>query len=188
MFALDGGAIANIAIGGIISAAISIIVSNHYFKKESRSEKISNQVKLGLQKALFPALYPQFFNPETSQIVRPIEPAPRDKDVPFVEYALINHKSIRPGTKVEILIKLRDDGFDLDNPRGVSVRDHHQNSLEVSPLGLGFMRIVLRTPKSDLAGDYHLSVFLKDEGVNNNLVPNTNIQTLVFKFDDGGQI
>src|SRR4051812_7850075 len=113
----------NLVLSSTIGALASWIVSKYYFHKISRAEQIADQLKGGLQKALIPILYPRFFDNENVLTVYPKQSTPTNLDIPHVEYATFSSKFIGINQRTDVLIKIKDDGFDLDTPRGVTVRD-----------------------------------------------------------------
>jgi hypothetical protein len=173
----------------VVSTLVGVLAgwgaTHYYFMKSSAAERIAEQIKVGLQKALIPILYPHFYNPERAVTVYPEQPPPQNMDVPFVEYAIYGEKVIRSGQAVEVLIKLRDVGSDLDNPHGVTVRDHRGNRLAVVPLGLGFARVTFHTVADERPGPRRLTVDLQDMGDHTRGVPNRNVQSLLFVISQG---
>ena len=103
---------------------------------------------------------------------------PENKDIPHVEYAVISQQSIKPNTQVEALIKLRDLGFDLENPSGVSVRDHLQRPLSVERIGLGYVEIHFMATTSSEIAHYAFTVTLVDHG------GRANTQSIPFRIDE----
>ena len=155
-------------------------LTHYYFKKSSPAERIAAQIKLGLQKALYPLLYPQFFDGARTLTILPEQPQPTDRDVPRVEFAKLVGLTVHCGQEVQMLIKLKDDGFDLDNPRGITVRDHRDNPLAVVPLGFGYIRISFRTADNERFGQHRITVEMIDMGHHTSGTPNRNTQSLVF--------
>jgi hypothetical protein len=170
----------NIIISSVSGAAVSWAISHYYFRKETRAEVIADQIRNGLQRALIPVLYPQYFRQEKRLVVHPTQPIPKNLDVPHVEYAIFADGSIHPGQKVDVLLKVRDLGFDLPNPDGISIRDHRNNALGIIPLGLGYVETTLHTFPEDHPGPNKLTVELQDLGVRTKSVPNKSVVTLGF--------
>jgi hypothetical protein len=166
-----------------LSTIIGVLTSyaiNKYSQAGSRAERIADQIKGALQKALFPVLYPSFFNPETALAIFPDQPAPRKTDTPHVDCARFVKKRFYPNEKIDVLIKVVDSGFDLVNPTGIKVRDHKDNSLGVVSLGLGFVLTTFHTTVDDRPGAHKLTVELRDLGEHTGGIPNQNIQTFSF--------
>jgi hypothetical protein len=185
MLGLDWSVLANFAVSSAVGAITSWVVSSYYFHKTSRAEQIADQIKAGLQKALVPVLYPRFFDPENSVTVYPNQPPPANTDIPHVEFVLFSKKIIRPGQRTDVLIKLRDSGFDLENPHGVTIRDHKENPLGVVPLGLGYVMATFHTALDDHSGSHSLTVALQDLGEHAKSSPNHNVQTISFPITLG---
>lgn len=177
------GALASLVINAVVSVLASWFVASIYFKKVTRAEKIADQIRSGLQKALLPIIHAQFFDGQKSFRVHPHQPPPKNQDIPFVEYALFSEKRFCAGQKIEVLLKLKDTGFDLDNPAGVSVRDHEGRALGVVPIGLGYAKVTLHISSKALPGERELTVDLTDIGEHRNSVPNRNVQTLPFVIE-----
>jgi hypothetical protein len=181
MFSVD---LANTIISTLLGGAIGWFIAGYYFHKPSRAEKIVDQVRFGLQKSLFPILYPDFFDPRSSIIVHPEQPAPADKDKPHVDCAFFKDGVINLNQTVEVLIKVMDLGFDLENPQGISIRDHRGNDLHVIPIGLGHVKTEFRTAFDDRLGTHRLTVTLQDTGEHRG-IPNHNVQSLAFTIRQG---
>lgn len=179
MLDFDLAAFINLVISSIIGVLTGWGISRHYFKKVAPAEIIADQLRSGLQKALMPILYPHFFNKENSFIIHPEQPGPTNKDVPSVEYAVVRGNAIFSNQRVEVLIKVIDLGGDLDNPNGISIRDHKDNHLGVVAIGLGFAHFSFHT-SNDAAGPQRLTVTLQDEGHHVGNRKNRNVQTLPF--------
>ncbi|MDE2183473.1 MAG: hypothetical protein KGJ78_10680 [Alphaproteobacteria bacterium] len=185
MLYLSWAAVGGLALNVVISVLSSWAVAAIYFRKETRAEKIGDQIRSGLQKALFPIIYPQFFDDSRALKVHPLQSAPRDKDIPYVEYALFNKRSYRPGERAEVLLKLLDLGFDLLNPDGVTVRDHLGNAVGVVSAGLGYARVAFHIADTVHPGSHDITVQLQDLGEHKKSVPNANVQTLQFVVAGG---
>ncbi|MEP0709483.1 MAG: hypothetical protein ABJL17_16270 [Parvibaculum sp.] len=182
----DLASIASLSLGALIGAATSWAISNYFFHRETRAEQIADQIKVGLQNALFPILYPSFFDPEKALSISPEQPLPEDTDIPHAEYVIFGARSVVSGQKIDVLIKLRDSGFDLVTAVGVSLRDHRGNSIEILPIGLGYVRAAFRTFSDDLVGVHKLTIALKDLGSHSKSGPNKNVQTFKFVIEQGG--
>jgi hypothetical protein len=173
----------SLAANAIISVLCSWVVAWVYFRKVTRAEQVGEQIRHGLQRALLPTLYPQFFDQERSLSVYPDQRTPANQDIPYVEVARIHPRIIAPGSKFEVLLKLRDAGFDLDNPDGVSIRDHHGQAVGVIGLGLGFCMCTVHVEKSPASYAGSLTVELKDIGAHTKAASNHNVQTLRFLIE-----
>lgn len=158
-----------------------------YFRKATPAEKIADQIKTGLQKALLPVLYPHYFNHEKALTVHPEQPAPPNTDIPHVEHAVFAEKTVRVNQKADVLIKIKDTGFDLVNPTGVMVRDHKDNRLAVVPIGFGFVQITFHVAANERPGIHRLTVELRDLGHHTRGKPNQNIQSLLFTVVKGDE-
>jgi hypothetical protein len=171
----------------ILSAIISTLTSYgiiRYAQGDSRAEKIAEQIKIALQRSLFPVLYPHFFDSETSLVILPDQHAPMNADTPHVECARFSKNRFNQNEKMDVLIKVADSGFDLVNPIGIKVRDHKDNALGVVSLGLGFLLTTFYTTPDDRPGAYKLTIELQDLGEHTGGNPNQNVQTLSFTIVD----
>jgi hypothetical protein len=171
--------LATIALSTIIGVLTSYAI-NKYSQNGSRAEKIADQIKGALQKALFPVLYPHFFDPETALVIFPDQPTPNKADIPHVECSRFAKKRIYPSEKVDVLIQVVDSGFDLVNPAGIKVRDHKDSPLGVVSLGLGFVLTTFHTTTDDRPGAHKMTVELRALGEHTGGIPNQNVQTLSF--------
>ena len=150
-------------VNAAVSVACSWLVAAIYFRKETVAERIGSQISSSLRMALIPVLYNEFFSVDSSGEVRPKQPPPKNLDVPHVEYAIFAQQHVCCGDSVEVLIKLLDTGSNLDNPRGVSVRDHEDRPLGVRGLGFGFCRCTLNIAADARPGPRVLTIYLQDE-------------------------
>lgn len=174
--------IINVALNAVISVICSLAVANYYFRKVTPSERIVDQIRYGLQHALFPTLYPHFFDQDRSILVHPEQAVPVNTDMPHVELARISPYPVTTESNVEILLKVRDFGYNLANPEGIKVRDHQGRVTGVVALGLGFCRCIIPiefAPKSPMT----ITIELEDSGEHSRGVPNRNVQTIVIPLE-----
>lgn len=173
----------DLGLNAIISVLCSWLIASIYFRKVTRAEQVSEQIRHGLQRALIPTLYPQFFDQGQSLSVYPVQDPPTNSDVPYVEVARLTPRIIRPGAKLHVLLKLRDSGYDLDNPAGVLVRDHRGRAVGVTSLGLGFCRCAILIEENPASSEGEITVELQDTGFHSRGVSNHNVQTLRFVIE-----
>lgn len=174
-------------LNAVVSVICSWIVASIYFRKESRAESIAEQIKRALQQTLPPISHPRFFDEGNSRVIYPEEPLPANTDIPHVEFVRLDHSNILPDMRLGLLIKLRDTGFDLDNPQGVTLRDWSGNMLSVSGIGLGYCTSTVHIPAEIEPGPYRLTIELADAGVLRTYIPNRNSQTLLLVVESGGE-
>lgn len=177
----------DIGINAVVSVICSWLVASVYFRKVTRAEQVAEQIRHGLQRALLPTLHPHFFDQERSLSIYPEQNPPGNADIPYVEVARVTPRRVGPGGKLDVLLKLRDSGYDLDNPEGVSVHDHLGRAVGVTSLGLGFCRCTI--PIEDIPASYEgeITIELRDAGLHTRRVPNQNVQTLRFTIEKGDQ-
>lgn len=161
------------------------ITAYYFFKKARPADKVFDQIKYGLQNALLPILYPKFYDPDRVLTVYPEQVSPQNTDIPFVEYAIFSEKAIYRNQKIDVLLKIRDSGLDLDVPHGVTIRDHRDNYVGVVAIGFGFVRISFNTGIEDRFATHKLTVNLQDTGEQNGRVPHNNTQSLLFSVVKG---
>lgn len=166
--------VGNIILNVVISVLCSWAVAAYYFRKETGAEKIGDQIRYALQHALFPVLHSEFFSENASGAVLPEQAIPRNNDIPHVEHVRFNLRDIKQGDTVGILLKVRDLGYNLDNPAGIILRDHEDRPLGIVPLGLGFCRSAAHVADECLPGPHCLTVELRDEA------GHSNVQTIAF--------
>lgn len=180
---------ASIAANAAVSVTCSWIVAAIYFRKVTPAEKISDQIRHGLQRSLFPMLFPRFFDQETALVVAPEQATPANLDVPHVEYIRIDRSTARGGSIADVLMKVRDLGYDLDVPNGIRVKDHRARPVGVVGLGLGFCRFSIPLDVDMGLKLMRITIELADCGEHTKRRPNTNVQTIVFlvgeRHEDG---
>jgi hypothetical protein len=168
----------NVSVTAVISVLVSWIVASIYFKKRTPAELIADQIRHGLQGALIPTLYPQFYNQAGSIVIHPQQPAPTNKDVPHVDHARLSPRFVGPGGRLDVLMKVLDLGYDLVNPSGIYVRDHRGSAVAVVGVGLGFCKFSVLVDDADQGGVAELTIELTDLGSHTKGKPNKNTQSL----------
>jgi hypothetical protein len=176
----------NVSVTAVISVLVSWIVARIYFRKRTPAELIGEQIRRGLQSALMPTLYPQFYDEASSIVIHPQQPAPANKDVPHVDYARLSPRLIRPGAKLDVLMKVLDLGYDLVNPGGIHVRDHRGRKLAVVGVGLGFCKFSVLVAEAEEGGAAEITIDLTDLGSHTKGKPNSNVQSLPFIVEGAG--
>ena len=171
---------ANIFLNAIISVVCSWVISAYYFRKESRAEKISDQIRNGLQRALLPIIHPQFFDSQSSHTLTPLQPKPKNTDIPHIDYAILSFRPNSNNTRVELMIKILDTGYDLENPEGISIKDHTGGYVGVVSIGLGHCKCTINIGDNPIPGVYEITVEMADSGLHRRATPNRNVQTLPF--------
>jgi hypothetical protein len=166
----------------VLSAFVASVTTWTLKRSDPRNGEIGSiiQIKNALQNALIPLLFPELFNPGSSQTVLPEQDRPDDTDVPHVLLARFP-KTISAGDEVNIVFRVYDSGLDLITPSGVKVKDHNDNELAVQALGVGFLQTSFRVRENDRAEQHRLTVILDDIGEHRRgKKPNHLVQTLPF--------
>lgn len=183
---MNSGTFIGLALNAIISVVCSWIVGSYYFRRVSRAEKIADQIRYGLQQALLPIIYPKFYDPYKSDVVRPSQSPPKNTDVPYIDVVRFSMKTISPGENLDILIKILDSGLDLDNPAGISVHDYRGRPVGVIAIGLGHCICSINVDMDVEPGIHNITVELVDRGAHNSK-PHRNVQTIPFVIQSGAK-
>ena len=168
MLTFDFSAIINLVISGLIGVFTSWIVTHWYYKKNSPSERILKEIEKALPNYFLPVLYPQFFSSESAKVL-PDPPPPEDKDIPHVEYARLSTSKIPACAFVEVLLKVRDLGLNLENPSGIKIRDQLERDLAIKRAGMGFVTFKFMTDPLPQSGQCALTVTLEDSNGRHNV-------------------
>lgn len=156
----------NIIFGSVLGAMASWMVSHHYWKKNSSSERILKEIKRILPVFFMPLRHPQFYSDDTQTAV-PEQPSPANPDIPHVVNAVFSKKIIKEGDQVEVLLEIRDHGINLVIPNGVFARDHLERNVAAKICGIGYASISF---KADAAQHQQnkITITLKDTAGNEN--------------------
>lgn len=170
---LNSTTVLSIILGSIIGALVSWLIAHIYWKLNAPVERVVKELKDVLPHYLHPLRYPQFYTHDVMKVEAEQE-VPKESDIPRVTHAVFSKKDIRDGDKVEVLLHLLDLGRNLENPDGISVKDHFDRDCPVLFAGLGLACFEFTANKTDGKGSYRLTVNLKDTA------RNTNSQTFIF--------
>jgi len=141
--AFDLPSFVNLVVSAAISVVLSWLIAHWYYRKSGPVERMLKEIKSVLPSYFHPVIYPQFYSSDI-MTVSPDQPFPNDPDTPHIECVTFSKKVIVDGDRVDVLLKVRDTGRNLENPSGISVRDHLERELAVKSIGLGFAAITLR--------------------------------------------
>ena len=148
-------------LSALIGVVTSWIIAHWYYRKTGPVERMLKEIKSALPTLLHPVIYPQFYGSD-AVTVSPSQSFPKDLDIPHIEYAVLSKRTIFDGDFLEVLLKLRDMGRNLENPSGIRVRDHLERDVAVRSNGLGFASVTFRADlKEDIQKNY-LTVTLED--------------------------
>lgn len=163
----------NIAIGCVLGAIVSWIIAHFYWKLNAPMERVVKELKAVLPHYLQPLRYPQFYT-DDAVTVSPEEAAPKDTDIPHVTHAIFSRKDIHAGDQVEVLLHLIDLKRNLENPSGITAKDHLNRALPVHFNGLGLASLEFVAEQLSGETQHKLTIDLADTA------GNKNSQTLVF--------
>jgi len=151
----------NLLLSTVLSVVVSWIIAQWYYRKSGPVERMLKEIKSVLPSYFHPVIYPQFYSSDI-MTVSPDQPFPKDTDTPHIECATFSKKVILDGDSVDVLLKVRDTGRNLENPSGIDVRDHLERELAVKSIGLGFAAITLRANLDSKHPPHQLTVTLTD--------------------------
>ena len=159
----DLPSLVNLVLSSLIGVATSWWISHLYFKKNSPTQRILDELQKELPNYLLPVIRPQFFTSNSLKTL-PEPGAPTDKDFPHVEYAKFEHRSYSLDQQIQALLKVTDLGYDLENPTGISILDHRQRPLPLQRTGFGFLEIQFISSALSRGEKYFLTISLRDLG------------------------
>ena len=164
---IDYPSLVNLVISALIGVITSWWISHIYYLKNSPTERILQEIQKGLPNYLLPVVKPQFYRSDSDKVL-PLPEPPQDKNIPHVEYAIFSKRDNYANDQAQALIKVKDLGFDLENPGGISVLDHLQRPLPVQRIGLGYIEVEFIVTPIAAGSNYNLTVSLRDAGGRNN--------------------
>jgi hypothetical protein len=153
----------NIVLSGLIGVITSWFITHWYYLKNSPTERMLKELRKALPNYLLPVVEPQFYRSDSERLL-PFPAPPEDPDIPHAEYAILSDRNPAPNVPLQVLFKIRDLGFDLENPSGVQVCDHLQRQLSVQRIGLGYITVQFITTPLPCSGQYALTITLSDQG------------------------
>jgi hypothetical protein len=159
----------NIAISTLISTLIGVAITHYYYLKNTQANRILAELKKSFPNLMLPIVRPEYFTSESC--VATLNPGePPDKKIPHVTECRYSVATSSSGnsTKMGVLLKLIDLGYDLVNPNGLTVHNDSNINLPVVRLGFGYAEVIVNINKDVINTDRecNLTVNLKDTSGN----------------------
>lgn len=170
----------NTVFGAFLGGIISLGVSYYFFSRGNGLEKLTHWLAQNISHAIIQEKYPQFFG-SLSVHKTPNESAPKDKDIPRLQVVTFSSPVVTPGTVLEILCRVVDEGNNFPSSSGgLEIVDQHSVKHAVSGIGFGYMYAKIPICKNQSSGQYQLTFEMHDIDKKTNQPLNRFNQTVDF--------
>lgn len=150
-------------LGIVLGAMFSFIITKHYYRKSSVTERDVVNLFYSLEKIYLNSKYPSIFDSSTSYRCEYQSPIPNNEDIPFVMTVCAESNMVEKGSGILVLCRIKDLGRNFYS-NGVKITNKLNNyNIPFREEGFGWFSFYIDVPDNAPFGSQSIWIKLRDD-------------------------